>query len=422
MLDNSPRTSALHTDIEVRRDEVRHWLAIRKSSCQRTCWWWARARGLAVGACLRRAGVDFILLEKEQALAPSWRRHYERLHLHTDRAHSGLPYFPMPRSFPRYPSREQVIEYLEAYAEGILAPPHFGEDVLEARQGEGAWELKTPAARYRTRAVVLATGYDAAPVRPTWPGLEVPGCPPHSSEYRSGERSADRTFWWWPLAIRAGKSPSTCSSTGRARASWCEGVNLLPRELLELPILTWAALAPLLPESRMRCLRRSCEYVWKPVAAGLRKAPAGPLTELSTRRRVPLIDVGTVALIRRKSVQLRPRIAEFTPDGVRFEDGTEGTYPAVVLATGYHHQLAGVLGNLDGVSMARAGRHQRSRDSGTGPLPVRLLCRAHRHVREAGIEARRIVDRLSQRLRAPGSRVRVPNGFSSRPARVGSPP
>ena len=81
--------------------------------------------GLAVGACLRRAGLDFMLLEKERALAPSWRRHYERLHLHTDRAHSGLPYFPMPKSFPRYPSREQVIEYLEAYAESVLARPAF---------------------------------------------------------------------------------------------------------------------------------------------------------------------------------------------------------------------------------------------------------------------------------------------------------
>jgi indole-3-pyruvate monooxygenase len=65
--------------------------------------------GLAVGGCLRRAGIDFVLLEKEQTLAPSWRRHYERLHLHTDRNHSGLPYFPMPRSYPRFPSRAQLI-------------------------------------------------------------------------------------------------------------------------------------------------------------------------------------------------------------------------------------------------------------------------------------------------------------------------
>lgn len=142
--------------------------------------------GFAVVACLRQAGIEFVLLEKEQALAPSWRRHYDRLHLHTDRNHSGLPYLPVPRSYPRYPSRAQLVEYLEAHANAFSIAPRFGEDVAEARRGDGAWELKTQAARYRARALVLATGYNAVPVRPHWPGMEsYKGVLLHSSEYRS---------------------------------------------------------------------------------------------------------------------------------------------------------------------------------------------------------------------------------------------
>jgi indole-3-pyruvate monooxygenase len=361
--------------------------------------------GLAVGACLRRAGLDFMLLEKEQALAPSWRRHYQRLHLHTDRAHSGLPYFPMPKSFPRYPSREQVIEYLEAYAKAFSLAPRFGEDVLEARRGEGAWEVKTQAARYRARAVVLATGYNAAPVRPTWPGLEgYQGVLLHSSEYRTGERFRGQDV----LVVGFGNSGGEIAidlfeNAARPSLAVRGTVNLLPRELLGLPILTWAlALAPLPPRVADALSAPLLRMTFGNLSRlGLRKAPAGPLTELSTRGRVPLIDVGTVELIRKKSIQLRPGIAGFTRSGVRFEDGTEASYQAVVLATGYHHQLGRVLGNLDGVVNGAGKAVNSGRETA---LPDLYLCGFHvaptGMLREAGIEARRIVDGLSQKLRA----------------------
>src|SRR5271166_4338173 len=111
--------------------------------------------GLAVGACLRRAGIEFVLLEREKQVASSWRRHYERLHLHTDRAHSSLPHLPLPRTYPRYPSRQQVIDYLESYAQAFSLVPRFGEEVGVARPCDGGWEVETQVARYRSRAVVL---------------------------------------------------------------------------------------------------------------------------------------------------------------------------------------------------------------------------------------------------------------------------
>lgn len=61
--------------------------------------------GLAVGACLRRAGLNFIILEKNGEIGSSWRRHYERLHLHTIKQLSSLPYLPFPKVYPRYVPR-----------------------------------------------------------------------------------------------------------------------------------------------------------------------------------------------------------------------------------------------------------------------------------------------------------------------------
>jgi indole-3-pyruvate monooxygenase len=362
--------------------------------------------GLAVGACMRRAGIEFVLLEKEQSLAPSWRRHYDRLHLHTDRNHSGLPYLPMPRSYPRFPSREQVIAYLEAYAQAFSLAPRFGEEVVEARRGEGGWELKTQAGRYRARTLVLATGYNAAPVRPHWSGMEgYQGVVLHSSEYRSGERFRGEDVLVVGFGNSGGEIAIDLFEHGARPSIVVRGtVNLLPRELLGIPILTWALALSQLPP-------RVADVLSAPLLRmtfgdlsrlGLRKAPAGPMTELSTRKRVPLIDVGTVDLIRRKSIQVRPGIREFTRTGVIFDDGTEASYQTIVLATGYRHQLARVLGNVDGVIDAAGQAVTSGRET---VLPHLYLCGFYvaptGMIREAGIEARRIVEGLSRQMRAP---------------------
>ena len=53
--------------------------------------------GLATAAALKARGLDAAILEKSDAVGAVWRRHYDRLHLHTDRARSGLPGLPIPQ-------------------------------------------------------------------------------------------------------------------------------------------------------------------------------------------------------------------------------------------------------------------------------------------------------------------------------------
>ena len=62
-------------------------------------------------------GIRAVVLEKSDQVGASWRRHYDRLHLHTTRRLSGLPGLPMPRRFGRWVSRDNVVRYLEKYAE-----------------------------------------------------------------------------------------------------------------------------------------------------------------------------------------------------------------------------------------------------------------------------------------------------------------
>ena len=76
----------------------------------------ASAAGLATAASLAQAGQPSEILEATDVVGTAWRHHYDRLHLHTPKSSSSLPGLDMPRDWPRYPSRDQVVEYLVDYA------------------------------------------------------------------------------------------------------------------------------------------------------------------------------------------------------------------------------------------------------------------------------------------------------------------
>lgn len=350
--------------------------------------------GLAVSACLRRAGVDHVLLEKERSVAATWRRHYDRLHLHTDRAHSALPFMPMPRDYPRYPSRAQVIEYLEAYARALSLAPRLGEEARSVRRRDGGWLVETARAIYVADAVVLATGYNADPVRPTWPGMETfDGAVLHSSEYRDGARFRGQDVLVVGFGNSGGEIAIDLVEHGaRPAIAVRSAVNLLPRDLLGLPVLTWALALSRLPPAVADALAAPLLRLslGDPRRLGLRKAAAGPLATIRARGRIPLIDVGTVKLIREGRVRVRPGVERFDGRTAVFEDGARDAYDAVVLATGFRPGIARLLPGVEGV----LDHDGRPRASGRETAPGLYLCgffvAPTGMLREIGREARRI--------------------------------
>jgi cation diffusion facilitator CzcD-associated flavoprotein CzcO len=110
--------------------------------------------------------VSFVILEQAAAVGARWRHHYDRLHLHSDRAYSALPYLRFPPGTPRYPSREQLIAYLERYARELHIDPRFNERAQSVRPRMHGWLTTTTAGSYRSRSVVVATGCNAVPNLP----------------------------------------------------------------------------------------------------------------------------------------------------------------------------------------------------------------------------------------------------------------
>ena len=71
------------------------------------------ASGLSAAAALTRRRIEVVVLEQDATIGGTWARRYDRLRLHSVRAFSGLAHFSIPRRFPAYLSRNDVVAYLD---------------------------------------------------------------------------------------------------------------------------------------------------------------------------------------------------------------------------------------------------------------------------------------------------------------------
>src|SRR3954469_15987726 len=109
--------------------------------------------GLAAAACLRARGVDVLVVDRGSAVGESWRRRYDRLHLHTPRVQSALPGLRMSRRYGRWVAKNDMAEYLREYAGHAGVVPRFGTEVRRlVRDGDG-WCAETDAGALRIRQV-----------------------------------------------------------------------------------------------------------------------------------------------------------------------------------------------------------------------------------------------------------------------------
>ncbi|HEV7509538.1 MAG TPA: NAD(P)/FAD-dependent oxidoreductase [Thermoanaerobaculia bacterium] len=357
--------------------------------------------GLAVGACLKQAGISCLILEQADKVGVAWHRHYERLHLHTDKKHSALPLAPFPKEYPRYPSRLQMISYLEAYSRQFHLEPRLGQQVVSARQSQGIWEVQTQDTRYQASNLVIATGYNREPWLPAWPGQDsFQGSILHSSMYRDGEPFRGQEVLIVGFGNSGGEIAIDLWEHG-ARPSLAvrSPVNVIPRDLFGIPILAIGILQSKMPARWADALNAPLlrAVMGDLTRYGLRKLPQGPVTQIQRNARIPLIDVGTIKLIKRGQVKVYPGIERFTEDAILFTDGRQRKFDAVILATGYRPRVNAFLGEAvatyddDGTPLFSGPET---------PVPGLYFCGFHVSptgmLREIALEARRISEVIAQ--------------------------
>jgi cation diffusion facilitator CzcD-associated flavoprotein CzcO len=303
--------------------------------------------GLATAACLKRRGVEAMVLEAGPSLAHSWRHHYDRLRLHTVKQQSQMPGLPFARELPRYPSRADVVAYLEAYAARFAIAPRTGEAVRRVRVEDGGFVVETGHATYRARAVVMAAGLNRLPNPERLPDQErFRGAVIHSRDYRNADRFADQRV----LVVGAGNTGAEIALDlaehgARPTLALRSPVNIVPRDFLGLPTQLTSIRMRRLPLGLRDAIGRLVSRLAFGNLArhGLARPAVGPLTAIERRGRIPIIDVGTIAAIKRGAIAVKPAVTRLSESGAAFADETAAEFDAVVLATGYRPALGEIL-------------------------------------------------------------------------------
>jgi len=268
--------------------------------------------GLAIGYFLSRQGRDFTILEAAAEPAAAWRERWDSLKLFTSARYSALPGLAFPGDPDRYPTRDDVADYLTGYARHFDLPVELNSRVRSVSKAGERYLVALDDRTYEADQVVVATGPFQVPIVPAVAeGLDGEVLQLHSSAYRSPDAISDG-----PVLVVGG------GNSGFQIAEELSGTH-------ETHISIGSKQKPL-PQ---RVLGR--DLFWFLDATGLIRKSVETRIGRKLAGRDTLIGPKPKARVRRHGFQMHGRAVEADGSTVTFEDGSQLDVGAIVWATGF---------------------------------------------------------------------------------------
>lgn len=267
--------------------------------------------GLAIGYFLAQQGRRFTILEAASEPAAAWRERWDSLRLFTPVRRDSLPGRDFPGDPGDYPSRDEVIAYLEDYACDFELPVQLNSRVQAVRGADEGFEVEFADRRYTADQVVIATGPFQVPFTPTVAsGLAPEVMQMHSTGYRRPGQLPDG-----PVLVVGG------GNTGYQIAEELAGSR-------EVHLAIGARQTPL-PQRLFG--RDIFDYVSR---LGLMAKTVDSRLVQRVKDRETLIG-SSPRRARKQGIRLRPRVTGAQGTTVNFADGTQEPVSAVIWATGF---------------------------------------------------------------------------------------
>jgi len=290
--------------------------------------------GLAMGHYLAQRGRRFVIFERGDAIAPAWRERWDSLKLFTPRRYSALPGLPFPGDPDDYPTRDEVIAYLEQYAETFELPIELNSEVRRLSHEEGRFVLDIDGRRITADQVVVATGPFQTPFVPKLAEqLDPDVWQTHSTGYRRPSDIPEGAV----LVVGGGNTgfqiAKELSATHKVVLSIGSKQKPLPQRIAGRDIFWWL--------TKTGLIRKTVE------------------SRLAQRlgQRDTLIGSSPRELTRNYGVELKGRATEVSGHIVGFEDGNTLEVDAVIWATGYRPDYSWIdLPILDSTGRLRHSR------------------------------------------------------------------
>jgi putative flavoprotein involved in K+ transport len=273
--------------------------------------------GLAIGYFLARRKLDFTILEAAHEPAAAWRERWASLKLFTSARYDSLPGLSFPGDPGRYPTRDEVSDYLRDYAAHFELPVELDSRVRALRRCD-RFVLEVGDRSYEADQVVVATGPFQTPRLPACAARLGAGVTQlHSSSYRT------------PGAI----PPGRVVVVGGGNSGYQIAADLSDTHEVHLAIGSRQLPLP------QRILGR--DLFWYLDAVGLlRLTQDSRLGRRLAAREDTLIGSSPRRLRRRHAVTLHGRVTDAEGSLLRFADGSAVEANTVIWATGFRLDLS----------------------------------------------------------------------------------
>lgn len=294
--------------------------------------------GLACGWHLKQQGLNFLILDEQSQPGGNWRNYYDSLELFSPAAYSALPGMPFPGLPSHYPVRDEVVRYLEQYADLFQLPISLGVQVTRVdQQDEGFQITAANGQRFLARAVVVASGAFSLPYTPNIPGLEsFSGTRLHSADYRNAKAFSGQRIVVIGAANSAVQIAYNLAKVATVTLATRKAIRFAPQRILGADFHAWLK--------------------W----TGLEK------TRWLNDQSTPVLDDGTYKkALKAGSFNQTAMFAQVTATGVVWADGQHELVDSLIFATGFRPNLP----FLEGLPVVDERGHVTQRDGRAVHVP-----------------------------------------------------
>lgn len=287
--------------------------------------------GLAAGHHLAKRGKPFLILDSADRVGGTWANRWDSLRLFTPASHDSLPGLELGGGYT-FPTRNELLDYLERYVEEFQLPVRLGVRVDGLFREGDRFRVTAGAEVFDADNVILATGVHRSPRVPSFAselGDDIRQL--HSAEYRNPAQLQPGTV----LIVGAGNSGAEIG----VEVARTHPVLLAGRNVGQLPIDTrnWQGklMFPLIWWTWEHVLTEKTKPGRK-VQAGMLQGHGDPLIRLKER---DLVEAG---------ITRTARIAGVCEGRPQTEDGDVLDVANVIWASGFKADFAWIeLPGLD---------------------------------------------------------------------------
>ncbi|MGC2235761.1 MAG: NAD(P)-binding domain-containing protein [Pyrinomonadaceae bacterium] len=291
--------------------------------------------GLAVAKAFKGNGIAYEQIDADSDVGGNWKHGvYRTAHIISSKHTTEYADFPMPADYPDFPSRQQMLDYLESYADefNLRENIEFNTKVVGVLpRPDELWEVGFSGGEKRLyKGVAVCSGHHWQKRFPDYEG-EFAGEYFHSKDYKSPEQLAGKRV----LVIGGGNSACDIASEAARVGESCHlslrrGYWFLPKTLFGRPSA----------ESVLKYFPLFVQRIFLKlslrVVLGKYEDYGLPKPDHKIFEHHPTLNSELLHYLKHGRVKPRSDIKKFEGKTVHFVDGTSDEFDTVVCGTGFY--------------------------------------------------------------------------------------